>query len=992
MMDKQPKMPTRASGIPRPVSRLPLPTTTASKSLKPSPSREKLQADTGLDIARLRRPSEEGIFKKPALPRPSSSLKKPQEGRSGTEPVDDRSTLDTNDTEYETEARGREGPSLSDRTVETLAQSSTPSRRQSSFFNATSPIRFPSRPPSSLTNYSRSPSRSSTSRQQSGDSLLTQPASTTRLPSRSRVPAAPSLSTNGISFHQDTIAAVDSPSKPKRPSRTCLYDGAKSTGVAMLKPRRPLSKQFTKPAEPDTEAPSQVLQVKKTRKVPSNPSISMRSPTSTESRKSSTVSTTQVLSQEQQSEVETRKVSKSSNALRESIAKAKAARKAASQNISQNTSQDKPQTAPVDPFDVPDPFNQQPKDSNLGLLRKRVESGLTTGHLNIAAMSLTELPKEVLTMYDFDPESSTDWYESVDLVKMIAADNGLAELPDFAFPDIDPQNIDLDSDQRGYQFGGLEALDLHGNLFRSLPIGLRRLHRLHSLNLSNNQLSIDDLQVVWEIESLRDLKLAKNQLQGEFPSAISQLRNLEVLDLHENSITGLPEDIKELTSLRLLDVGQNQLATLRFDALRKLPLKEIRASKNKLIGSLMPASVQQFETLQNLDVVSNQLERLSDNEPIDLPNLQTLSINVNRIKALPNVSTWQELRTLSVEENRLTEIPPGFVELKNVRNVDFTGNDISQLDEKIGLMENLVTFRIANNPLRERKFLSMVTDDIKRDLRNRCEPEVQQDTDDEEGSVATQFTLAPESPAAQTTTAWQVRPGGVLDRSYTDMQELETSQLEAIPNSQDIRSLYLQHNELQGFPISGLSMLSTSLIDLDLSHNPLNSSTLLSSSLSLPNLQNLILSATGLTTIEPLLTNLAASHLTHLDISSNRLSGSLPRIRETYPALKTLLAADNQFDDLEFEAVRGLQVLDIGNNNINSLPPKIGLLRAEGSSKNWGCGSALRRFEVAGNTFRIPRWQTVAKGTDAVLEWLKDRLPPEELRELESGDEEDFAE
>lgn len=230
MMDKQPKTPTRASGIPRPVSRLPLPTTTASKSLKPSPSREKLQADTGLDIARLRRPSEEGIFKKPALPRPSSSPIKPQEGRTETEPVDNHLTLDTNDTEYETEARGREGPSLSDRTVETLAQSSTPSRRQSSFFNATSPIRSPSRPPSSLTNYSRSPSRSSNSRQQSGSDLLfAQPASTRRLPSRSRVPAAPFLSANGIPSHQDTIAAVDSPSKLKRHSRMSLYDGAKST-------------------------------------------------------------------------------------------------------------------------------------------------------------------------------------------------------------------------------------------------------------------------------------------------------------------------------------------------------------------------------------------------------------------------------------------------------------------------------------------------------------------------------------------------------------------------------------------------------------------------------------------------------------------------------------------------------------------------------------------------------------------------------------------
>jgi hypothetical protein len=59
------------SGLPRLSSRIPLPTYHPSKSIKPSPSRERLQADPGVDVARLRRPSEETLFKKPLL-RPSS--------------------------------------------------------------------------------------------------------------------------------------------------------------------------------------------------------------------------------------------------------------------------------------------------------------------------------------------------------------------------------------------------------------------------------------------------------------------------------------------------------------------------------------------------------------------------------------------------------------------------------------------------------------------------------------------------------------------------------------------------------------------------------------------------------------------------------------------------------------------------------------------------------------------------------------------------------
>lgn len=153
-MERQPRTPTRPSGIPRPASRLPLPTTTPSRSLRPSPSRDKLQADSGLDAARLRRPSEESIFKKPALPKPSSSLKKPQEythrgygGKSDTETVVDPSAIDSNGAAHDGEFRGRklsEQSSLSDRTIETLSQlppSAGPSRRQSSFFNGASPIR-----------------------------------------------------------------------------------------------------------------------------------------------------------------------------------------------------------------------------------------------------------------------------------------------------------------------------------------------------------------------------------------------------------------------------------------------------------------------------------------------------------------------------------------------------------------------------------------------------------------------------------------------------------------------------------------------------------------------------------------------------------------------------------------------------------------------------------------------------------------------------------
>ncbi|KAL3475315.1 hypothetical protein BJX99DRAFT_230043 [Aspergillus californicus] len=983
-MDQQLKTPSRPSGIPRLISRIPLPTSTKTASLRPSPSRDRLRADPGLKVARLRRPSEEPEFKKP-LPK-TSSPKKNQNGYQQKRVVSVTGTSDGGGSENErvldsiadigvefpcldAESRGRIRPSLSERTIETLAQippSPASSRRPSNFYNATSPIRSPPRPPSSTTSYSRSPSRSSSTRQLSGSEFLSGPPTSMRLPSRSR----PSVPANGSANGTTPAATADSPPKLKRPmARRSVFGSVTSTPAAL-----DFHPALGRPTESDMEIPQPALQIKKTRKLQLKPSNSRLYSAASRSTAPKPPSPDESTNSHQ--EEGTKTASKSSSSLRESIAKAKAARKAAALKGPETSLDAWPET------DIQDPFNQQPKDQNKGLLRKRLEAGRTSGLLNIAAMSLTTFPDEILTMYDFDPNATTDWYESVDLVKVVAADNEFTQLPDAAFPDIDPNQIDPNAEEAGNQFAGLEVLDLHGNLLQILPTGFRRLRRLHTLNLSNNKLRMENIQVITELTSLRDLKLAKNDLRGFLLDGIGCLSNLEVLDLHENSLTSLPNTIGDLSSLRILNVGQNQLTGLPFDLLRTLPLKEIIASKNKLTGALFPASVLKLDALQNLDVVGNALKELSEGESLELPALQTLGISMNRIQSLPDVSSWQALLTLSAEDNSISELPPGFTELKNIRNVDLTGNDISKLDEKIGLMESLVTFRIASNPLRERKFLNMVVEDLKRDLRSRCEPEPHE-TDDEEGSVATQFTLAPETPAQ--TSGWQLK-SGVLDRSYTELQDLEVGRLEHI-NPNDVKCLYLQHNDLRAFPVPALGMMAANLVDLDLSHNPLDSISLFTSSIDLPSLQTLNLSATGLTTLELVLANLTAPSLTFLDASYNRLSGPLPCIRQAYPRLATFLAAENQYESLEFEAVQGIQVLDVGNNNIGSLPPKLGLLRGEGNRANWGGGSALRRFEVAGNSFRVPRWQIVAKGTDAVLEWLKGRIPAEDLRGWESDDE-----
>jgi hypothetical protein len=92
-----------------------------------------------------------------------------------------------------------------------------------------------------------------------------------------------------------------------------------------------------------------------------------------------------------------------------------------------------------------------------------------------------------------------------------------------------------------------------------------------------------------------------------------------------------------------------------------------------------------------------------------------------------------------------------------------------------------------------------------------------------------------------------------------------------------------------------------------------------------------------------------------------------------------LLATDNWFSSVDVEGVRGLEVLDIRNNEIEMLPTRIGLLgNKPGSVKERG---KLRSLEVSGNRFRVPRLAVVEKGTDAVLKDLRRMITVDEVPE-----------
>jgi Leucine-rich repeat (LRR) protein len=657
----------------------------------------------------------------------------------------------------------------------------------------------------------------------------------------------------------------------------------------------------------------------------------------------------------------------SSSVLREQIAAAKAAaRKEREVNDTAKPARNVPAQLDgyLDDEMFADPFNQGPKDDK-HILRNRVNNARMDGKLNIAAMGLKTFPAEVLGMYDAAAleESKVSWAEVVDLTKLIAADNEIEDIESSVFPDKSFEEFNDEEDSQGNQFGGLELLDLHGNALTAIPIGLRRLERLTSLNLSHNKLDNSALEVIAQIKPLKELKLGHNSISGHLPLSITELPYLEVLELQANRLLALPEAVRQLVNLRVLNIGHNQLTDLPMDALRQVPLQDLDASNNALIGSLFPlGGTVEHRTLRSLNVANNSLAALTFMEQFDLPLLQTLNVTNNHFTALQPLTGCPGLITLSAGENKITELPRGFTDLARLRHVNLSSNDLRLVPTGIANMESLESLVLAANPLQAKKYLTMNASDIKRDLRAKTEPEAMNGEPDS----ATSFAQSEQESEPQALSAkWVLKPNGLLDLAGQGLTNDAMMDLASFLEVNDVRQLRLGNNKFTDIPPA--LVLGPNVRILDLSNNPLDPDYLLDR-LELPSLQELYLRNCHLTSLDLLLTHLHAPEIHTFDVTANRLSGPVPTLREAFPHLTTFLAGDNRFSDITAESLQGLNTVNLASNNLQLLPAEIGLL--------WHKG--LKSFEVGSNAFRVPGCRVLEKGTEATMRWLRDRLPAEQ--------------
>ena len=147
----------------------------------------------------------------------------------------------------------------------------------------------------------------------------------------------------------------------------------------------------------------------------------------------------------------------------------------------------------------------------------------------------------------------------------------------------------------------------------------------HGLTIKNN--------------SVTEIRLLFNNISGNIPASLGQLKNLEVLELSFNPITGnIPSELGNLNQLEIFAINGAALEGNIPTALGKLSnLKQLHLSSNKLSGEI-PESLGNFQNIEVFNVFDNNLNGSLPTGLASCIHLKELMVAENNITNTGDIS------------------------------------------------------------------------------------------------------------------------------------------------------------------------------------------------------------------------------------------------------------------------------------------------------------------------------------------------------------------
>lgn len=250
--------------------------------------------------------------------------------------------------------------------------------------------------------------------------------------------------------------------------------------------------------------------------------------------------------------------------------------------------------------------------------------------------------------------------------------------------------------------GDVYGLYLGGNNLRGeLPASLGQLRALRQLHLYHNALTALPA-TLGQLRQLTSLWVQGNHLTG-LPATMGQLAQLQVLIVASNQLTSLPDSLARLTRLSHLDVSSNQLSGPLPECLRPLrQLHRLYLSNNQFSGSL-PPWVGRWTSLFALEAGHNRFSGLLPDSLTTLPILSEVTLSDNRFNGpLPRtLGNLRHLRILSLSRNQVSgSLPASLGQCGNLQYLHAEDNQLSgPLPPELGQCSNLRQLFLGRNRL-----------------------------------------------------------------------------------------------------------------------------------------------------------------------------------------------------------------------------------------------------------------------------------------------------
>ncbi|XDV46474.1 hypothetical protein PO909_014363 [Leuciscus waleckii] len=247
----------------------------------------------------------------------------------------------------------------------------------------------------------------------------------------------------------------------------------------------------------------------------------------------------------------------------------------------------------------------------------------------------------------------------------------------------------------------LEILIMSSNFLRYVPKSLpTALYRLH---LKNNKLEKIPAGAFDNLSHLRELYLQNNFLSndGVDNETFSHLNSMEYLDLSNNNLTMVPLGLPR--NIVLLHLEKNYIQSIALNALTPIRNLEYLLLHNNHLRSrsIHPAAFQGLKRLHTVHMYNNLLERVPRGLPRRAKTLMLLHNHISEI-GRNDLITLYTLTELNLSYNRLTSAKlhrEAFRKLRILETLDLSGNKLQALP--LGLPKSLQILKVKDNQMTE---------------------------------------------------------------------------------------------------------------------------------------------------------------------------------------------------------------------------------------------------------------------------------------------------